>query len=60
MAFGLGAFLLVPHHCRTVTRVPAAVRAATGLGPVQLEYIRTEAVPKNGLTATLFYLAERG
>ncbi|KUH90330.1 DUF2207 domain-containing protein [Mycobacterium sp. IS-1556] len=31
-----------------------------GLGPVQTEYIRTEAVPKNGLTATLFYLAERG
>ena len=31
-----------------------------GLGPVQTEYIRTESVPKNGLTATLFYLAERG
>ena len=30
-----------------------------GLGPVQTEYIRTEAVPKNALTATLFYLAER-
>jgi len=30
-----------------------------GLGPVQTEYIRTETVPKNGLTATLFYLAER-
>lgn len=30
-----------------------------GLGPVQCEYIRTEAVPRNGLTATLFYLAER-
>jgi hypothetical protein len=30
-----------------------------GLGPVQCEYIRTEAVPKDGLTATLFYLAER-
>ena len=30
-----------------------------GFGPVQLEYIRTESVPKNGLTATLFYLAER-
>ena len=29
------------------------------LGPVQFEYIRTESVPKNGLTATLFYLAER-
>src|SRR6185312_11699090 len=31
-----------------------------GLGPVQSEYIRTESVPRNGLTATLFYLAERG
>lgn len=31
-----------------------------GLGPVQTEYIRTEAVPKTGLTATLFHLAERG
>ena len=30
-----------------------------GLGPVQTEYIRTESVPKNALTATLFYLAER-
>ncbi|TXI62698.1 DUF2207 domain-containing protein, partial [Mycolicibacterium mageritense] len=29
-----------------------------GLGPVQAEYIRTETVPKNGLTATLFHLAE--
>ena len=26
---------------------------------MQTEYIRTEAVPKNALTATLFYLAER-
>ncbi|MGE2725033.1 DUF2207 domain-containing protein [Mycolicibacterium pulveris] len=31
-----------------------------GLGPVQTEYIRTEDVPANGLTATLFHLAERG
>src|SRR4029078_10811896 len=30
-----------------------------GLGPVQTEYIRTESVSKNGLTATLFHLAER-
>ncbi|MGK2904677.1 MAG: DUF2207 domain-containing protein, partial [Mycobacterium sp.] len=30
-----------------------------GLGPVQTEYIRTESVPKRGLTATLFHLAER-
>ena len=31
-----------------------------GLGPVQNEYIRTEAVPKHGLTATVFHLAEHG
>ncbi|MGE2721597.1 DUF2207 domain-containing protein, partial [Mycolicibacterium celeriflavum] len=31
-----------------------------GVGPVQAEYIRTEAVPKQALTATLFHLAERG
>ena len=30
-----------------------------GLGPVQCEYIRTEKVPSDGLTATLFYLGER-
>ena len=42
-----------------LARLPAAVRAAAGLGPVQTEYIRTESVPKNALTATLFYLAER-
>ena len=30
-----------------------------GLGPVQVEYIRTESVPTNSLTATLLYLAER-
>ena len=31
-----------------------------GIGPVQSEYIRTESVSKNALTATLFYLADRG
>ncbi len=31
-----------------------------GLGPVQTEYIRTEAVPRQALAATLFHLAERG
>ena len=30
-----------------------------GLGPVQVEYIRTESAPANSLTATLLYLAER-
>ncbi|MBU8815711.1 DUF2207 domain-containing protein, partial [Mycolicibacterium goodii] len=31
-----------------------------GLGPVQLEFIRTESVSSEGLTATLFHLADRG
>ncbi len=31
-----------------------------GIGPVQSEYIRTESVSKNALTATLFHLADRG
>ena len=38
---------------------PLQYEPPEGLGPVQTEYIRTEAVPRNALTATLFYLAER-
>ncbi|MBJ7338585.1 MAG: DUF2207 domain-containing protein, partial [Mycolicibacterium sp.] len=38
---------------------PVQYAPPPGLGPVQTEYIRTESVPKNGLTATLFHLAER-
>src|SRR4029078_1037211 len=38
---------------------PVQYAPPPGLGPVQTEYIRTEEVPKNGLTATLFHLAER-
>ncbi|WP_166909589.1 DUF2207 domain-containing protein, partial [Mycobacterium sp. DL440] len=39
---------------------PVQYEPPKGLGPVQTEYIRTENVPKNGLSATLFHLAERG
>ncbi|OBF39544.1 DUF2207 domain-containing protein, partial [Mycolicibacterium conceptionense] len=39
---------------------PVQYAPPEGLGPVQTEYIRTETVPKNGLSATLFHLAERG
>ena len=31
-----------------------------GIGLVQMEYIRTQTVCRNALTATLFHLAERG
>ena len=44
----------------TAAGFPLQYAPPPGLGPVQSEYIRTEAVPKNGLTATLFYLADRG
>lgn len=37
---------------------PVQYEPPPGLGPVQVEFIRTEAVPDNGLTATLFHLAE--
>ena len=58
-ASGLAAFLW---YCTTVEPSPGfplQYAPPPGLGPVQLEYIRTKAVPKNGLTATLLYLAER-
>ncbi|OCB13056.1 hypothetical protein A5717_15265, partial [Mycolicibacterium porcinum] len=39
---------------------PVQYAPPEGLGPVQTEFIRTETVPKNGLSATLFHLAEQG
>ncbi|OBB10602.1 hypothetical protein A5761_27905, partial [Mycolicibacterium setense] len=39
---------------------PVQYAPPDGLGPVQVEYIRTENIPKNGLSATLFHLADRG
>lgn len=39
---------------------PVQYAPPPGLGPVQTEFIRTESVPGNGLTATLFHLADRG
>lgn len=38
---------------------PVQYAPPAGIGPVQSEYIRTEAVSRDALTATLFYLAER-
>ena len=58
--FGLGAFLWYRTTVEPSPGFPLQYAPPPGLGPVQAEYIRTESVPKNGLTATLFYLAERG
>jgi uncharacterized membrane protein YgcG len=60
VAFGLGAFLWQRSTVEPSPGFPLQYAPPPGLGPVQTEYIRTESVPKNGLTATLFYLADRG
>ena len=57
---GLVAFLWYRTTVEPTPGFPVQYAPPPGLGPVQTEYIRTESVPKNGLTATLFYLAERG
>ena len=59
-AAGLLAFLWYRSTVEPSPGFPLQYAPPEGLGPVQTEYIRTESVPKNGLTATLFYLAERG
>ena len=56
---GLGAFLWYRTTVEPEPGFPVQYAPPPGLGPVQLEYIRTESMPKNGLTATLFYLGER-
>ncbi|MDT5326269.1 MAG: hypothetical protein QOF25_3421, partial [Mycobacterium sp.] len=57
---GLGAYLWYRTTVEPSPGFPIQYAPPPGLGPVQAEYIRTESVPKDGLTATLFYLAERG
>ena len=59
VAFALGGFLWYRSTVEPSPGFPLQYAPPAGLGPVQTEYIRTEAVPKNALTATLFYLAER-
>ena len=59
LAAGLIAFLWYRTTVEPSPGFPLQYAPPEGLGPVQMEYIRTESVPKNGLTATLFYLAER-
>uniref|UniRef100_UPI0013DDA59F DUF2207 domain-containing protein n=1 Tax=Mycolicibacterium stellerae TaxID=2358193 RepID=UPI0013DDA59F len=59
VAFALGGFLWHRSTVETSPGFPLQYAPPPGLGPVQTEYIRTEAVPRNALPATLFYLAER-
>ena len=57
---GLGAFLWWRTTVETSPGFPLQYAPPKGLGPVQCEYIRAEKVPAEGLTATMFYLADRG
>ena len=59
-AAGLGAFLWWRTTVEPSPGFPLQYAPPQGLGPVQCEYIRTEQVPEEGLTATLLYLADRG
>ena len=60
VAGALGAILYYRTTVEPSPGFPLQYGPPPGLGPVQTEYIRTESVPKTGLTATLFYLADRG
>ncbi|KUI17259.1 hypothetical protein AU193_02920, partial [Mycobacterium sp. GA-1285] len=60
VAAGLAGLLWYRTTVEPSPGFPLQYAPPQGLGPVQTEYIRTEAVPKQALTATLFYLAERG
>ena len=60
VAAALGGFLWYRTTVEPSPGFPLQYAPPPGLGPVQTEYIRSEAVPKNALAATLFYLAERG
>lgn len=59
-AAGLGALLWWRTTVEPAPGFPLQYAPPRGLGPVQCEYIRTEEVPDHGLTATMFYLADRG
>ena len=60
VAAGVGAFLWWRTTVEPEPGLPLQFAPPAGLGPVQCEYIRTEKVPEAGITATLFYLADRG
>ncbi|MBU3751758.1 MAG: DUF2207 domain-containing protein, partial [Mycobacterium sp.] len=59
-AAGLGAVLWWRTTVEPAPGFPLQYAPPPGLGPVQCEYIRSEGVPAQGLTATLFHLADRG
>ena len=59
VAAGLGGFLWWRTTVEAPPGFPLQYAPPKGLGPVQCEYIRTEEVPAQGLTATLFHLADR-
>ena len=59
-AAGLGSWLWWRTTAETRPAFPLQYGPPKGLGPVQCEYIRTERVPGHAITATLFYLADRG
>ena len=60
LATGLGSWLWWRATVETPPGFPLQYAPPKGLGPVQCDYIRTEKVPAHALTATLFYLADRG
>lgn len=59
-AAALAAYLWCRRTIEPSPGFPLQHAPLAGLGPVQVEYIRTEAVPPTALFATLLYLAERG
>ncbi|OMC05942.1 hypothetical protein A5733_18570, partial [Mycobacterium sp. NS-7484] len=60
VGMGLLAYLWTRTTVEPPPGFPVQYAPPEGLGPVQTEYIRTETIPKTGLSATLFHLAERG
>lgn len=60
VALGLAGFFWTRRTDEPPPGFPLQYAPPEGIGPVQAEYIRTEAVPQSALTATLFHLAERG
>ncbi|OBC00749.1 hypothetical protein A5784_19795, partial [Mycobacterium sp. 852013-50091_SCH5140682] len=60
VALGLIAFGWWRRTAERPPSFPLQYAPPEGIGPVQAEYIRTEAIPKSALTATLFHLADRG
>lgn len=55
----LGGYVWTRSAVERPPAFPLQYAPPPGIGPVQAEYIRTEKVPRHGLTATLFHLAEQ-